>query len=149
MDRKTVKERFSLFGGVARFVLQVDPTSHTENVQLLETAIHGFRLEHLRVVKSVVDLGTASHKVVHQQVDDDYMSCKLTFASLDVQRRVFEAIEENEKPKLIGFITTSHIAPLLSTLRGSFFEKVAHSLQRVEASVSVSYLVGMIMNLKM
>ena len=99
LKEETIEERFTVFGGSARFVLEVDATTNTENVALLETEIKRFELQQLRFVHSEVDFGNVSHRIFHQQVDDDYRRCKLAFASIHVQKRVFEEIEKKKKDK--------------------------------------------------
>ena len=100
LKEETIEERFTVFGGSARFVLEVDATTNTKNVALLETEIKGFELQQLRFVHSEVDFGNVSHRIFHQQVDDDYRRCKLTFASIHVQKRVFEEIEKKKKTRV-------------------------------------------------
>ena len=129
-----VSDRFKKYGGIARFVLEVDEHTERRHSEELEQAISLCNTQTLRDVVRSQDRAIQSHKVLHRTVvvNDDgtpnYYRYSFEFGSEQIEAKVYEEINQKAKLDLIKFLHDSRGETVVATLRGCLFERLAHDL---------------------
>lgn len=148
LKKTTVSKRFMKYGGIARFVLEVDEHIERRHSEELEQAISLCNTQTLRDVVRSQDRAVQSHKVLHRTVveNDDgttnYYWYSFEFGSKQIEDKVYEEINQKAKLDLMKFLHDSRDETVVATLRGCLFERLAHDLLANGGKFKIRQLFG-------
>jgi hypothetical protein len=124
MELSGVKGRWDIWGGVPRYVLD---KVLEEDQQEIHQAIDRSSID---IVRQALGGSSSHHEIsdllLHLRVEADFMSIRMDWASDWVAERFAQRAWQQEKDRLIEFLSVSHGLPELGTLRGRLWEGVCH-----------------------
>ena len=122
LTEAVVKERFELWGGIARLVFEPNYQKYTEKCKLLEKHISRVTPKTLFKDFSRVDTGKESHLIFHQHlVGGSFTNYVLRFASDYVESKVCKQVL-NTEDEMEWLMRSARKVPELGALRGLMFE---------------------------
>lgn len=127
VDRKTVMERFTLFGGIPRNIFSCG--DNQRNLDDLNAAIlFGRTAEMLTVVRQYETANKHSHKVIQivPKKYSFYTKFFIDFTSRHVELEVVRYSMENDQDNFLKMLLGSANSPDLAVIRGRYFESFAH-----------------------
>jgi hypothetical protein len=127
LSNDLVEERYLQWGGIARYVLQYALVE--EQQARLKEALD------VSNINSVVDSyggsgekADASSRLIHRSVKEGFHSGPYQFASAYVVDEIYSRVYANDRVNLIRFLSTSQGVSETGQLRGTLFEKHAHTV---------------------
>ena len=122
-----IKDLYEKFGGIPRYVLEVEEERKEEYMCLLESNIHDCNLRTIQRVGRE-DIGKESHMIFHRYSGpDNYYKYKIKFASQFVGDKVVKAIYEHGYDEMKAFVRRDDIPSVAASLRGWIFETIVHN----------------------
>ena len=122
-----IKDLYEKFGGIPRYVLEVEEERREEYMCLLESNIHDCNLRTIQRVGRE-DIGKESHMIFHcYSGPDNYYKYKIKFASQFVGDKVVKAIYEHGYDEMKAFVRRDDIPSVAASLRGWIFETIVHN----------------------
>jgi hypothetical protein len=124
MELSAVKGRWDIWGGMPRYVLdKVLEVDQQEIHQAMDRSS-------IDIVKQALAGSSSHHEIsdllLHVRVEADFISTRMDWASDWVAERFAQRAWQQEKERLIEFLSVSHGLPELGTLRGRLWEGVCH-----------------------
>ena len=120
-----VRQKFSVWGGIPRFVLQFTDMEHQ---RLLDKAVKDCSITDLATCMQDISKATkASHRLLHMSVDADYLEGPVVFASAWVRDSLIQAYLQGQQQQVRAFMEASGGEPLMASFRGKLWE---HHAQR-------------------
>ncbi|KAJ1547754.1 hypothetical protein HK096_000228 [Nowakowskiella sp. JEL0078] len=123
------KDQFEKWGGIPRFVLQYAFDDREQS--LLQSAISSVDLNILiHSIGNPEAPEMAAHRLVHMIVDKNFTLTSYRFASEFVIENVYQNLLSQSRQQLIQFLAASHGIDSFAVLRGTLFERHAHTVIR-------------------
>ncbi|KAJ3299450.1 hypothetical protein HDV03_003007, partial [Kappamyces sp. JEL0829] len=122
--REYVEKRYSLVGGIPRFVLEkpddIEP--------IIDLAIARLTIDKFYLISTgqLVKDDRISHLAVHIYVDQTYMKESLQMGSVYIAEKTLERFILTQEQTLRQFLSYTKPIPMIASLRGNLFEAYAH-----------------------
>ena len=122
-----VKDLFEKFGGIARYVLEVNPHRRDEYIRMLESKIVCCTLDTIQSV-GYEDIDEQSHMIFHRHSGSDigYFKYEWKFASQYVGDKVVETISRKGYDDMKAFALRGDLPSEAASLRGWILERIVH-----------------------
>ena len=98
IDAETVHSLFHMFGGIARYVLEVDEAQRKSYIATLRTNVSSCTVSMINVAMEA-DIDKYSHMIIHQRTSD-YENYELHFASQYVRTAVVDSLQANDRTRM-------------------------------------------------
>ena len=127
IDEPTVESLFDMFGGIARYVLEVNEQQRRANCETLDAKISLCSMQVLRASKGAV-VDTDSHMIIHRNVRGmKYNEYELEFASPYVGKKVVDSLQCKAFEDMKAFVKCETLGSATSSLRGWLLEPIVHT----------------------
>ena len=136
LSNDLVEERYLQWGGIARYVLQYALVE--EQQARLKEALDVSNIN--SVVESFGGSGEksdASSRLIHRSVKEGFRSGPYQFASAYVVDEIYSRVYAKDREQLIRFLCTSQGIGETGQLRGTLFEKHAHTVLAIGGSFKI------------
>jgi hypothetical protein len=123
-SEEAVKNRFSRWGGIPRYVLQ---KTDEEDQMLISDALAECSISEL--VSSISNLSSArkaSHRLLHMTVQQNYMQGPVRFASQWVEEQAISKYSQSKQQEVHDVMAASGGEPTVAEFRGKLWKRHAH-----------------------
>ncbi|RGB33957.1 hypothetical protein C1646_169467 [Rhizophagus diaphanus] len=145
---KSVKDKFKLCGGIARWIFSYDQ-SLSDIDSVIKRALTSVEPNMLCNQAKDFSGDEYAHKLIHINTNlkrtdeaEPYTESFCLFASDNVANRCLKKFKENYKECLRSFIESARNIPEMGSLRGQLFELVSHEILRQGGVFTVRKLTG-------
>lgn len=134
LDVALVRERFQKYGGIARFVFEVNEQTSKWHSDKFRAAVSFCNASMLQDVVRGRDRNEVGQRILHRTVVEkedgtpDYYRYSFEFASKYVEEKVYEVMNEAKSASLMEFLHDCKYEQDLTVVRGSLFKRKVHDI---------------------